>query len=214
MSDRQKEIEIDVVSDTICPWCYMGKKQLENAMKEKPDIKFTIRWHPFFLNPHTPKEGIPKMQYLNSMYGESRVNVMHKQLDALGEKFGIKFNHSGMIVPTLDSHRLIEYAQTQGKQNEVVEALFHAYFVNAENINDRHVLQRIGEQAGLSKVKEFLNGHEFQQEVVHEDAEYKQRGIHGVPFFTISAPGKPRRLTLSGSQPIEYFLDAFDELTS
>eukprot|EP01116_Phalansterium_solitarium_P001732 TRINITY_DN11541_c0_g1_i1.p2 TRINITY_DN11541_c0_g1~~TRINITY_DN11541_c0_g1_i1.p2 ORF type:complete len:241 (+),score=84.53 TRINITY_DN11541_c0_g1_i1:72-725(+) len=207
-------INIDVVSDNLCPWCFVGKRHLEEAITSYPDTQFNIKWKPFFLNPGASVEE-PIKEHLLRKYGRNipDLDSPSNPLNRAAAQAGIKFNQSRLVVNTLASHRLVFYAQRFGKQNEAIEAIFKAYFEGGENINRTNVLERIGNELGLPNVKEFLESEEGTNEVKHEYAEYSRR-INGVPFFTITKDGARRKLALSGAQPADAFRDAFDELLS
>lgn len=208
----KKVINIDVVSDNICPWCFVGKRRMEQAMKEYPDVDFKVNWLPFFLNPPgaVPEQGMDKMEHLVKKYGERIIKggaVQH--LQAQGREVGINFAYD-LVVPTLNSHRLNDYAKQYGKLNEVIEDVFHSYFESNKNINNIDVLVEIGERHGLPNVREYLLGDKNKAEIA-EEAE-KWTGIGGVPFFVGSKPGSKKKLALSGAQAKDAFVDLFETL--
>jgi len=185
---------------------------MEESFKKRTDVDFQVNWKPFFLNAAAPTQGIPIKEYLSNIYGEKRLAMMGDYLNKTGEEVGIKFNSNRLVIPTIDSHRLVEYSKKLGKQNETIEAIFKAYFEDAKNISSREVLTSIAESVGLPAVKEYLESDADKNMVISEDKDAKRTGIHGVPFFSISTPEKKKKLTFSGAQPAEVFTDAYEEL--
>jgi len=188
---------------------------MEAAMSQYPhknNTQFNVTWKAFFLNPSVPAEGVPLKEYLENKYGKARLEASSKHLKEMGQQNGINFRDDRKIVLTLDSHRLVELAKKQGKQDQCIEALFHAYFEECKDINNRSVLENIGNNIGLTGVGEYLESGEGVEEIKKQVNEAQQRRIHGVPYFVVSSPGKKQRLAFSGAQPAEVFLEAFEEL--
>eukprot|EP00741_Cyanophora_paradoxa_P001354 tig00000480_g1310.t1 len=201
-------VHITVVSDAICPWCYVGKRNLDTALKKlKSDgYEFQIRWRPFQLNPTTPKEGYDKMEYLRKKYG--RIDHMVERLRLVGEGIGIRFRDGGRVVNTTDAHRCVELAEKYGKQHELMEALFRRYFEEGDDVSARDVLLAAAREAALpeDEVARMLDSGEYREKVADEDRHWKHEvGIGGVPFFLIGGEGG---VELSGGQPVEAFLAA------
>jgi len=192
----------------------VGKKNLEQAMAKRKDIKFNVTWRPFFLNSSIPQGGVPLRTYLGAMYGSKRFEVMSQHLHDKGKEVGINFKEDRWIVPTLNSHRLLEFALriSVEKQNEVIDKIFSQYFEDGKNISDIDVLVSIAESCNIQGAREYLNTEQDKQSVIDQDNQWKKSRIGGVPFFSISASGMKRKLNLSGAQPAEFFLDAFEEL--
>ncbi|KAL2019958.1 hypothetical protein VTK56DRAFT_9050 [Thermocarpiscus australiensis] len=206
---------IRIVSDAICPWCYLGKKRLERAIEAyKRDVpggahdSFTITWHPFYLDPSLPKTGIDRAAHLAKKFGPERMAMATAHLKTLGEAEGIKFSLQGKIGNTRDAHRLVQLAKTKSNEteNRLISVLFKAHFEEDTDITSQDALVSVGEKAGLdrSEVKDWLEqgkgGHEVDREV--EEA-YRQ-GIHGVPNFTING-----RYQVEGAQDAQKFLEVF-----
>ncbi|OZJ01794.1 hypothetical protein BZG36_05189 [Bifiguratus adelaidae] len=212
-----KQIQIDIVSDTICPWCFIGKRRLEKAIANTkaahPDaqIEFNIDWQPFQLDPTLPKEGYNKREHYIEKFGKARAQAMFPRMEAVGKDDGINFSYGGTVSNTLDSHRLIAFAKSKGKQDAVVEELFHNYFEQEKNIADEEVLKAAGVKAGLdaAEVEVFLKSGELAYETKGEIERNMRRNIHGVPNFTIN-----KRYQLSGAQEPETFQEIFEQVIS
>ena len=206
-------IKIDVVSDVVCPWCYIGKRRLEKAIDELKDrIHFEVEYHPFELNPDTPKKGFNHKEYLTKKFGsEERYQQMTNHVVTIAAQEGLKFNFNDQQVSpnTLDSHRLIAFAKNQGKQQEMKEALMNAYFEKGIDLTQNKNLVSIAEALGLdgNAVESFLNTEELVAEVKLEEKLNHQRGISGVPFYIIN-----NKYSVSGAQPKEAFLQVFTEV--
>ncbi|PRP74306.1 hypothetical protein PROFUN_11808 [Planoprotostelium fungivorum] len=196
-------IKIDVISDTICPWCYVGKRRLDTALKSFSNAKFEINWKPFFLDPNLPSEGVDKMEMYAKKFGKSRIEGMIAAMKQTGlnENPPIQFSYGGKVANTLDSHRLIEYSKHHNKQEEVVSELFSDYFEGEKNIGSRDVLTDAAVRAGLDggQVSRFLESSEGVEQVKEEveEAHLKYR-VSGVPFFIFEG-----KYALSGAQEPE-----------
>lgn len=195
---------IDVVSDVICPWCYIGKRRLEKALAllgEKPEL----RWLPFQLNPGMPQGGMPRAQYRAAKFGSAE---RAKGLDArvaaegAGEGIAFAFERIQRTPNTASAHRLIELAQKQGAGTQVVDALFRAYFEEARDIGDGQVLQEIAQGCGVT---DWPHGADAATVAALEE-QMRGRGISAVPTFIFN-----RRLGVSGAQPPETLAAAMRE---
>jgi len=147
-----RKIEIEVVSDTVCPWCFVGKRQLERALARLPDVRAEVRWKPFFLDPSVPRAGVDAQTYMLQKFGSTRViELMRERIGVVAEELGIHFDLAlqKKRPNTLDSHRLIHWSAAENCQNAVVDLLFHAYFEQGKDIGDRDVLSALSEQAGM-----------------------------------------------------------------
>ena len=203
-------MQIDVFSDTVCPWCLIGKRRLEQALAKRPQSDLQITWRTFQLNPEMPMEGMDRQTYLTRKFGgEQNAATLYGRIKQVGDEENIPFKFESIkrTPNTLDSHRLIRFAAIKGYSDEVVEALFEAYFFQGRDIGDRAVLQEIGVTAGLNEteVAEFLAGDEFLEEIRSEDTVARRMGIQGVPCFSFNG-----RHVLSGAQPVEVFWQMFD----
>ena len=201
-------LTIDVISDVICPWCFIGKRRLEKALDGRPA---TVRWHPFQLNPDMPREGIDRKSYRIKKFGSwERSQELDAQVAAAGRGEGIAFNFDrmGRTPNTIDSHRIIWLAGERGVQDAVVEALFQAYFTDGRDLSDRATLAAIAAEAGLDRanVNELLAGDRGLDIVRAGEEKARSLGVSGVPFFVVDG-----RVALSGAQPPELFLQAFEQ---
>jgi len=201
-------LTIDVISDVICPWCFIGKRRLEKALEGRPA---SVRWHPFQLNPDMPREGIERREYRIRKFGSwERSQELDAQVAAAGRGEGIAFNfdRQSRTPNTLDAHRVIWLAGERGVQDAVVEALFLAYFTDGRDLSDRAALAEVVVGAGLDRdeVDELLEG-DGGLDVVRAGEEHGRRlGVSGVPFFVING-----KVAVSGAQPPEAFLQAIEQ---
>ncbi len=203
-------MEIDIFSDTICPWCFIGKRRLERALAERPLPNLTIHWRAFQLNPDMPEGGMDRQRYLEAKFGGSdNAQAVYDQVRAAGESEGIVFAFEAMqrVPNTVASHRLIRYAADSGNQDAVVQALFDAYFLRGEDIGDLGVLSAAAATGGLDAetARAFLEGDAGTEAVRDEDRGARQAGISGVPCFIFN-----RRHALAGAHPPEVLHQLFD----
>jgi predicted DsbA family dithiol-disulfide isomerase len=200
---------IAIYSDLICPWCYIGKRRMEQALQQlPPDTAVSRSWHPFQLNPDLPREGLNRKIYRSKKFGSwGRSQAMDAQVTVAGRAVGIEFRYDLQThTPnTFDLHRLVWLAGISGVQDAVVEALFRAYFCEGANFADRKKLIEIGVSAGMDEphVERFLATEESASAVREEEQQARRLGISGVPFYIIN-----KALSFSGAQPAETFLDA------
>ncbi|KAH6774621.1 Thioredoxin superfamily protein [Perilla frutescens var. hirtella] len=205
-SSAKKVIQIDVVADTVCPWCFVGKQNLDKAIASSNDkYSFEIKWHPYMLNPNAPTEGVVKKDYYLNRFGPRSIQ-MESRMSEIFKGFGLDFDMSGLTGNTLDSHRLIYFAGTQSldKQHKLVEELSLGYFTQGKYIGDREFLVETAKKVGVEGAAEFLQDPSNGLKEVNEDLKRYAPQISGVPHFTIN--GKSQ---LSGGQPPESFLRAF-----
>jgi predicted DsbA family dithiol-disulfide isomerase len=206
-------MQIDVVSDTVCPWCFIGKRRLMRAMARRPQIAFDVRWRPYRLDPTVPKGGMDRQAYMRAKFGEDPMKIveMHKLIAAEGAKDGIEFDFAAIRrrPDTLDSHRLIRWAEANGVQDEVVERLFIAYFENGEDIGDIRVLADIADMSGMDgvEVAEMLEGDTDSAMVEREDQIAHEMGVTGVPAMIFG-----NRLALSGAREPELLVAVIDRV--
>ena len=212
MTEATTPLTIDVVSDVVCPWCYIGKRKLEAALAlpEAAGLPpVVIRWHPFQLNPDLPAAGMPRHQYLEDKFGgPERAKAIYDRVRAAGSAVGLALNIDGIAhqANTLAAHALIAFAQ-QGDQDgsDMKERLLKAYFVENRNIGDTEVLVAIAREAGLAGdvARAFITSPEQRAAVAESDAQARQLGVSGVPFFIFN-----RKLAVSGAQEPATLLDA------
>ena len=181
-------MQIDIVSDTVCPWCFIGKRKLERALEMRPETEFDVRWRAFRLDPTIPREGVDRKAYMRAKFGDSpRSSAMTEALLSAGAAANIAFAFDRIEKrpDTTDSHRLIRWAATTGKQDEVVERLFKAYFEEGHDIGNTEVLAAIADEAGMDAelVADLLANDSDRALVEREDALAHEMGISGVPTF-------------------------------
>ncbi|KAI9824933.1 MAG: hypothetical protein M1832_001538 [Thelocarpon impressellum] len=211
------KFDIEVVSDTVCPWCYVGKKRLESgiaayrAARPGSEDTFSISWAPFYLNPDAPKKAIDKRQFYQDKFGPQRAKMIFETLSNIGLAEGIDFKFGGKTGNTRDSHRLIQLGKNKGEdaQTRVVEALFNAYFEREQDITSHAVLRESGIKAGLdaSDVDEWLKSDKGGSQVDRETREARMRHISGVPNFTIQG-----EYEVGGAQDPETFVKIFEKV--
>jgi predicted DsbA family dithiol-disulfide isomerase len=208
----QNTLTVDIVSDVICPWCFVGKRRLERAIKALPSGKSVrIRWLPFQLNPQMPAEGMNRREYRTAKFGSwQKSQDLDSHVTAAGASEGIVFAHDRMerTPNTLDAHRLIALAAKVGVQDAVVEALFNGYFTKGRDISDRKVLLDVVAEAGLDRdrAESFLNGG---GDISEEENEARQIGVTGVPYFVINGA-----VGMSGARGVAEFLAAFEQAST
>lgn len=188
-------LAIEIVSDVICPWCFVGKRQLERAMARLPEgVTATVRWKPFQLNPHMPPEGVDRVAYRSRKFGSwEHSQRLDAQVGAAAAQVGLHMRHDLMrrTPNTFNAHRLIWLAGREGVQDALVEGLFGAYFTEGKDVGDAEALAGIAGGAGLdeSRVAAFLAGEEGRAEVAGEENAARRRGLNGVPTFIVN--GEP-----------------------
>jgi predicted DsbA family dithiol-disulfide isomerase len=191
-------IVIDIVSDIRCPWCFIGKRRLERAIRSIPPTAatFEVKWFPYMLDDELTAEGVDRKQYYLDKFGEDNTEAFTTQMATVFRQEGISHHYDieGIASSSLDAHRLVAKAQAQGKQDAVSEALFHAYFTDNKNIADLDVLEAIGEASGVEGARAFLEGDELSAEVCKEAAGHKGHGLT-IPHYTVTAgDGAPQAL--------------------
>ena len=210
---KTDRVTLDIISDPICPWCYIGKTQLDTALAAAPDHPFTIQWHPFQLNPDMPRAGMDRREYLETKFGGKKGAAQaYMPVVEKAEALGLKINFEGMqrTPNTLDAHRLIHWAGIESKQTKAVDALFHAYFVDARDIGDHEVLGDIADTIGLdaSLVLKLLGGDTDTQEIRARDTHSREMGVNSVPTFIVSG-----QHAVPGAQPPELWARVIKELS-
>lgn len=205
-------IRLDIISDVVCPWCYVGKAYLDRALEARPDHPFAIEWHPFQLNPDMPAGGMDRRAYLELKFGgrEGAVRA-YAPLVNHAQAAGVALNHDLIrtIPNSLDAHRLIHWAGLEGRQTPVVSALFRAYWSEGRDIGDRSVLAGIAGESGLdaAMMERLLQSDADREDICARDAHARARGVSGVPTFVIA-----NRHVVQGAQPTETWLNIIDEL--
>lgn len=204
---NERVLMVEVYSDVICPWCYVGKRRLERALKEwRDDLGVEVKWRPFQLNPTMPKNGMDRTAYLTAKFGslDAFKEMEHHLLEAgRAEQITFAFEKIARTPNTLLAHRLIWYSGAQDNQDAVVDRLFKGYFEEGHDIGSLSILVELADQAGL-RANEFLTSEEGVAEVKAEESVGHKLGIRGVPYFLLDGT-----YGISGAQPPEIFLSAF-----
>lgn len=203
-------MHIDIVSDLVCPWCYLGKKRLARALALRPETRVSLRWRAFQLNPEIPVGGLDREAYLVTKFGSVAKAARNTEaLTALGKSEGIAFSFDQIrrMPNTRDAHRLMRFAAKQGKADVMAERLFHAYFAEGRDIGNRQILTDIAVALGHDGVqaRRWLDSDSGLREVLEEDRNARRLGIAGVPCFIIDSG-----YAISGAQEPEFFLPLFD----
>jgi len=207
-------LTVDVVSDVVCPWCYIGKRRLEAALarlrEAEPDLPVQVRWHPFQLNPDQPAEGTDRRRYIEAKFGgPDRAREVYARVAAAGATVGIPFAFDAIERQpnTLDAHRLIAWAQArrEGDPDVLVEQLFRAYFLDGRFIGDCEELVRRAATAGYdaADARAFLASDEMKADVAGADQRAREMGVSGVPFFIFGG-----KTAVSGAHEPETLLEA------
>ncbi len=207
-------LTVDVVSDVVCPWCYIGKRRLEAALARlrevEPDLPVEVRWHPFQLNPDLPPGGVDRRQYLEAKFGgPARAQEIYARVSAAGATVGIPFAFDAIERQpnTLAAHRLIAWAQgrREGDADALVENLFRAYFLDGRFVGDHDELVRLAAEAGYDPddARAFLASDELRDAVAGADARAREMGVSGVPFFIFDG-----RTAVSGAHEPDALLAA------
>lgn len=207
MADR---FTIDVVSDVICPWCFLGKRRLDVALAAM-DMNVFIRWRPYMLDPTIPPEGLDRHTYLLNKFGAEKVKTIHDPLIEAGKELDVPY-HFDLITRTpntLDAHRLIRWAHTVDRQNEMVERLFMAYWSEGKDVGDRDVLAHCAGEAGINaqQIRELLD---TEQDVAETKAEIQHAtniGVTGVPTYILA-----QSYALVGAQSPAVLIDAISRV--
>jgi predicted DsbA family dithiol-disulfide isomerase len=204
----QTPVRIDVVSDVVCPWCFIGKHRLEQALKLKPDIAVEVHWRPYFLNDWIPREGISREEYLTTKFGSpERYKGIAQRVGAAAAAEGLLYASYKMKRQpnTTDCHRLIRWAEAIGKAPEMKQKLMDLYFTQGADLTDREVLVQAAADVGLSadEVRAALATDDGIAQIEGESQSAKQAGIEGVPCFIFNG-----KFAVSGAQSPEYLAQA------
>ena len=212
------EFQIDVISDVVCPWCYIGQRRLAAALARLPEDdaarRVPIRWHPFQLNPDLPQGGVPRKTYLEDKFGgPQRAAEIYARVSAAGATAGIPFAFDRILRQpnTRDAHRLIAWAQAQGDASDLVERLFRAYFIEGRFIGDREILATIAGEAGFDSAaaRIHLDSDQGVDAIALMDRRAREIGVQGVPFFIFN-----QHIAVSGAQEPDALLDAIAQARS
>lgn len=206
-------IRLDIFADPICPWCYLGKRLLDQALAARPAHPFAMEWHPFQLDPDLPPEGADQRAWLAAKFGRLGAEAADAHLAGVARSHGIDFDPSRVrhIPPTLDAHRLILWAGIEGKQDAVVDALYAAHFEEGRDIADPDILADIADGAGIDAavVGKLLRSDVDKDTIRARNATALEMGITGVPTFIVD-----RRHAVPGLQPTALWLQVIDEISA
>ena len=205
-----KPVRIDIVSDVVCPWCFIGKKRLEDAVAMKPDVPVELHWRPYFLNDWIPREGISREQYLTTKFGGvDRYKGIAQRVAAAAQAEGLTYamDKISRQPNTLDAHRLIRWAGEIGKAAEMKQTLMDFYFTQGGDLTDRETLVRAASAVGLNaeETRAALASDKDVAEVEREAEAAKEAGIQGVPMFIFDG-----RFAVSGAQAPETLAEAIE----
>ena len=203
-------IHVDIISDTVCPWCYIGKRRFEQAIALRPGYEFQVGWRPFQLNSDIPHAGLPRGEYLRAKFGGAdRAERVYEAVSAAGGEVGLDFNFRQIPQQpnTFDSHRLVRWSETAGVQDEVVEKLFLGYFVHKSDVGDQEVLVTIAKSCGMDGdlVRELFQRDADRDLVMAEEGVARRMGINGVPCFVVD-----HKYAISGAQDPSVLTHVFD----
>ncbi len=203
-------ITIDVISDVICPWCFLGKRRLDKALSLIPELEVEVVYRPFFLDPSIPPEGLDRHKYMADKFGEERLKTIHDPLIKAGKEDGVpyQFDKITRTPNTLDAHRLIRWAKVAERQMDIVESLFVAYWRDGKDVGDHAVLNALAKSIGLDVALDLASDKD-KNEVMQEVARAQQMGISGVPTFIIN-----QKYGISGAQSAEMLAGALKDIAS
>ena len=208
----QQPVRIDVVSDVVCPWCFIGKHRLEKALALRPDIAVEVHWRPYFLNDWIPREGISREEYLTTKFGSP------ERYKGIAQRVGVAAAEEGLVYAsdkmtrqpnTLDCHRLIRWAEGIGKAADMKQRLMDLYFTEGADLTNHAVLVQAASDVGLDPedVRAALDSDQDVEQIEQEVLAAKQAGIEGVPCFIFGG-----KFAVSGAQSPEYLADAIDRM--
>ena len=205
-------MELDVVIDVVCPWCFVGKRQLDKALAQRPGIVKTVRYRPYQLTADTPAEGVDRAEHYARKFGDSpQYKAAREHLLRTGEELGINFDFESecRIANTLDAHRLIRWAMTPGVQEEVAEGLMKAYFEDCAFLGDQALLVQVARDAGMDGglVQDLLASDKDKDLIAGEVQQAHQMGIQGVPMFIFNG-----NAGVSGAQDASVLVQVIDKL--
>ena len=206
-------VKLDILSDPICPWCYIGKAQMDRALESHPDHPFEIEWHPFQLNPDMPADGMDRREYLEHKFGgkDGAVRV-YSQIAEAAEAAGLDIDFAAIqrTPNTINAHRLIHWAGLEGRQTAIVSKLFKAYFRDGRDIGDTEVLLVIAEDAGMDRAMtdRLMQSDADLEDIRARDANARAKGVSGVPTFVVA-----NQHVLPGAQPTALWGDVIAEIS-
>lgn len=207
-------IRLDIFSDPVCPWCFIGKSNLDRALESRPDHPFAIQWHPFQLNPDMPAEGVEKRAYLADRFGGAgQLDEIHQRLRDMAKAAGVEMDPDTpqRIPNTLNAHRLIHWAGLERRQTPVVSALFRAYWREGRDIGDVGVLADLAAEVGMDRevTARLLATDADSDDITARDQDARHKGVTAVPTFLIA-----QQYVVSGAQPPQVWAQVIDELVA
>jgi predicted DsbA family dithiol-disulfide isomerase len=210
----KKQISIDVFSDTICPWCYIGYTKLNESLIDLKNLNFDIIWRPFQLNPDMPLEGIDRELYLTSKFGNKEdADLIYKRIEDEGKLNNIffQFNNIKKTPNSFFSHKLLAYAHRKRKQTQVLETLFYQYFIEGSDIGDLQTLIQIAKDTKIydKNIKNYIISNKDNENLLNEEKQAREIGVNGVPCFIFN-----KELVVNGAQPKEKFVQIINSLNN
>ena len=203
-------IHVDIISDTVCPWCYIGKRRFEQAVAMRSHYEIQVGWRPFQLNPDIPPSGLPRRDFLNAKFGGAeRADRIYEAISKAGEEIGLDFNF--LSIPhqpnTFDSHRLVRWSESSGVQDAVVEKLFLSYFMNEADVGNQEFLVGVANECGMDGelVKDLFREDADRDLLMAEEGVARRMGINGVPCFVVD-----HKYAISGAQDPSVLTHVFD----
>lgn len=205
-------ISLDVFSDPVCPWCFIGKTFLDRALESRPAHPFRIEWHPFRLNPDIPSEGANRAEWLDAKFGDRvKAAEMAARVQSAADEAGVLMDigRADRMPNTLDAHRLIHWAGLEGAQNRVVDALFRAYFRDGSDIGDKALLTALAADCGMdgNAIGRLLDTDADADDIAARDMDARAKGVTAVPTFLVD-----RQFVLAGAQPVATWQQIIDEI--
>lgn len=203
-------MKVNVIIDTVCPWCYIGKRRFEQALALRPDLDVKLAWRAFLLNSEMPAGGIARNLYLTRKFGsEARVRRIYGAIEEAGQSVEINFafDRIARTPNSVDSHRLIRFAERTGKADAMVETLFIEYFINGRDIGSRPVLLDFGRKLGLDveDLRDYLDSEEGVRSIYDENSRAHRLGVNGVPSFVFN-----EKMVISGAQEPQVLASMID----
>ena len=203
-------IHVDIISDTVCPWCYIGKRRFEQAVAMRSHYEFQVGWRPFQLNPDIPPSGLPRRDFLNAKFGGAeRADRIYEAISKAGEETGLDFNFQNIPHQpnTFDSHRLVRWSESSGVQDAVVEKLFLSYFMNEADVGNQEFLVGVANECGMDGdlVQDLFRQDADRDLLMAEEGVARRMGINGVPCFVVD-----HKYAISGAQDPSVLTHVFD----
>lgn len=207
-------IKLDVISDPVCPWCYIGKTNLARALEANPDHPFVIEWHPFQLNPDLPREGLDRKSYLERKFGgPEEAATIYSRIEEAAATAGLTIDWDAIetMPNTLDAHRVIHWAGIEGQQTPMVQRLFAAYWQEGRDIGDSDTLAELAGEVGMDSaaIRELLAGEADLEDIKARDEHARTHGVTGVPTFIIA-----QQHVVSGAQPPDLWGKVIEDINA